>query len=131
MTVSNGGYRATTVLTHGTPQEDEEQSDGVENVIGGNPQDELQVEGVELGDEEENDDADDGDPPLKTGQWVPGEFNPAMRRKLTKESLDFPSECRDLVETSPVVGLHAEIPAKYTTGVESLNTRIAGPDLSV
>ena len=80
-------------------------------MIGRNPQDKLEIESVELGDQKENDDADDGDPPLKTGQRVPGEFNPAVRRKLTKESLDFPSECWNLVESPPVVCLHTEVPS--------------------
>ena len=108
------------LLTDGAPQQDQEESDGVENVVGGNPEDELEIEGVELGDQEENDDADDGDPPLKTGQRVPGELNPAVRRKLTEESLDFPSKGWDLVESSPVVGLHAEIPTCFRSKL--LNT---------
>ena len=100
------------LLTDGAPQQDEEEPDGVENVVGRNPEDELEIEGVELGDQKENDDTDDGDPPLKTGQRVPGELNPAVRRKLSKESLDFPSKGWNLVESSPVVGLHAEIPTR-------------------
>ena len=119
-------------LTDGAPEQDEEKSDGVENVVGRNPQDELEIEGVELGDQKENDDADDGDPPLETGQRVPGEFNPAVRRKLTKESLDFSSKCWNLVEASPVVGLHAEIPTQHSKHVfwrriQEYNV----PDLSV
>ena len=35
------------ILTHGAPQEDEEQSDGVEDVVGGHPEDKLEIERVE------------------------------------------------------------------------------------
>ena len=45
------------MLTHSTPQENKEESDGVEDVVGGNPQNELEIEGVELRDEEEDGDA--------------------------------------------------------------------------
>ena len=96
-------------------------------MIGRNPQDELEIEGVELRDQEENDDADDGDPPLKTGQRVPGELNPAVRRKLTEESLDFPSKGWDFVESPPVVGLHAEIPTCFRSKL--LNT-VTSPSLT-
>ena len=66
------------MLTHSTPQENKEESDGVENVVWRNPEDELEIEGVELGDKKEDDDADDGDPALEAGQRVPGELNPAV-----------------------------------------------------
>ena len=83
-------------------------------MIGRNPEDELEIESVKLGDQKENDDADDGDPAFKTGQRVPGEFNPTVWRKLAKESLDFPPEGWNLVEASPVVSLHAEVPTEHT-----------------
>ena len=109
------GFRSPAVLlTDGPPKQEEEKSDGIEDVIVRNPEDELEIESVKLGDQKEKDDADDGDPALKAGQGVPGEFNPAVRRELAKESLDFPPEGWNLVETSPVVGLHAEVPIQHT-----------------
>ena len=70
-------------LTDGAPEQDEEKSDGVENVVGRNPQDELEIEGVELRDEKEDGNAQDGHPPLEAAQRIPRELNPAVRRKLT------------------------------------------------
>ena len=92
-----------------------------------NPEDELEIECVELRDEEENGDAEDGHPPLEAGQGVPGKLDPSMRRKLTKEPLDLPSECWNLVKASPVVGLHAEV----SEGVHSEDgsTTIADDDV--
>ena len=48
-------------------------------MVGRNPEDKLEIEGVELSDEEEDSDAEDGHPSLKAGQRVPCELNPAMR----------------------------------------------------
>ena len=94
------------------------------------PEDELEIECVELGDEEEDDDADDGHPPLKAGERVPCELDPAVRRKLTQEPLHLPSEGRDLVESPPVVGLHAQIPGQ-TVRVAVLFLTVEGENLSV
>ena len=73
------------------------------------PEDKLEIECVELSDEEENCDAEDSHPSLKTRQGVPGELYPAMRRELTKESPDLASECWYLIQSSPVIGLHPVI----------------------
>ena len=78
-------------------------------MVGGNPENKLEIEGVELCDEEEDGDAEDGHPPLEAGQGVPGELYPPVRRELTKESFDFTTECWDLIQSSPVVGLHSQI----------------------
>ena len=94
------------LLTDSSPEEDKEKSDGVEDMVGRDPEDKLEIEGVELCDEEEDGDAEDGHPPLETGQRVPGELNPTVGGKLTKEPLDLASECWDLIQASPVVGLH-------------------------
>ena len=99
------------ILTYGSPQQNKEESDRIEDVIWRDPEDKLEIESVELRDEEEDDDADDGHPPLKAGERVPGELNPAVRRKLTKKSFDFPSECWNLVQSPPVVCLHTEVPS--------------------
>ena len=63
----------------GAPQEHEEEPQPVDPVLGGPPQHELQVERVELGEEEEEHDAQDGQPPLKGREGVPGELDPAVR----------------------------------------------------
>ena len=78
-------------------------------MVGGNPENKLEIEGVELCDEEEDGDAEDGHPPLEAGQGVPSELYPPVRRELTKESFDFTPECWDLIQSSPVVGLHSQI----------------------
>ena len=70
------------ILTHGTPQEYKEQSDWVENVVGGNPEDKLEIEGVKLRDQKEDGDAQDGHPALEAAQRIPRELNPTVRRKL-------------------------------------------------
>ena len=98
------------LLTHGTPQENKEQSDRVEYVVGGNPEDKLEIERVELRNEEQDGDAQDGHPPLEAAQRVPRELYPAVWRKLTKETLDLSSKCRNLIKSPPVVSLHAQIP---------------------
>ena len=98
------------MLTHSTPQENKEESDGVEDVVGGNPQNELEIEGVELRDEEEDGDAQDGHPPLEAGQGIPRELYPAVWGELAKEPLDLASEGGDLIESPPVVGLHTQVP---------------------
>ena len=98
------------ILTHSTPQENKEQSDRVEYVVGGNPEDKLEIERVELRNEEQDGDAQDGHPPLEAAQRVPRELYPAVWRKLTKETLDLSSKCRNLIKSPPVVSLHAQIP---------------------
>ena len=75
-----------------------------------NPEDKLEIEGVELGDEEEDGDAQDGHPPLEAAQRVPRELDPAVWRKLTEETLDLSPESGNLIEGPPVVSLHAQIP---------------------
>ena len=54
-------------------------------MVGGNPEDELEIERVELRDQEEDGDAQDRHPPLEAAQRVPRELDPAVRRKLTNE----------------------------------------------
>ena len=65
-------------LTDSSPEQYKEKSDWVEDMIGRHPEDKLEIESVELGDEEEDGDAEDGHPPLKTRQRVPGELYPAV-----------------------------------------------------
>ena len=92
-----------------------------------NPEDKLQIEGVELSDEEKNGNAEDGDPSLKAGQWIPGKFYPSMRRKLTKESFDLSPKCGYLVQPPPVVGFHTEVSESVNT--EDGSTSIANDDI--
>ena len=80
-----GGKGGWTLLTHSAPEQYEEQSEGVEDVVGRHPEHELEIEGVELRDEEEDRDAEDRHPPLEARQRVPRELDPAVRRKLTNE----------------------------------------------
>ena len=79
-------------------------------MVGGNPEDKLEIERVELRDEEEDGDAQDGHPPLEAAQRVPRELDPAVWRKLTKETLDLSSKRGNLIEGPPVVSLHTQIP---------------------
>ena len=48
----SGEGRADSLLTHSAPEQYEEQSEGVEDVVGRHPEHELEIEGVELRDEE-------------------------------------------------------------------------------
>ena len=50
-------------LTYSSPEENEEQSDGIEEMVGWNPEDELEVERVQLCDQEASDQANDREPP--------------------------------------------------------------------
>ena len=136
--MDRGEGRADSLLTHSAPEQYEEQSEGVEDVVGRHPEHELEIEGVELRDEEENRDAEDRHPPLEARQRVPRELNPAVRRKLTnegsvligtltnkgsvlgsqgpmssnhlaEESFDFAPESGNLIQSSPVIFSHSEI----------------------
>ena len=80
-----GGKGGQALLTHSAPEQYEEQSEGVEDVVGRHPEHELEIEGVELRDEEQDRDAEDRHPPLEARQRVPRELDPAVRRKLTNE----------------------------------------------
>ena len=48
------------ILTYGSPQQNKEESDRIEDVIWRDPEDKLEIECVELRDEKEDDDEDDG-----------------------------------------------------------------------
>ena len=69
----------------GAPQQHEEEPQPVDPVLGRPPQHELQVERVELRQEEEEDDAQDGQPTLEGRQRVPGELDPALRAAMDGE----------------------------------------------
>ena len=96
------------------------------------PEHELEVEGVELGDEEEEDDAEDGQPTLEGGQRLPLEFNPAVRAverekrglqsvvngrlvvtipELCHDSLDLAPVRGDVPKPAPVISLDGQVPA--------------------
>ena len=62
----------------GAPQEHEEEPQPVDPVLGGPPQNELQVECVELREEEGEHDAEDGQPSLEGRERVPGELDPVV-----------------------------------------------------
>ena len=68
----------------GAPQQHEEEPQPVDPVLGRPPQHELQVERVELRQEEEEDDAQDGQPTLQGRERVPGELDPAVRAAMGK-----------------------------------------------
>ena len=108
--MDRGEGRVDSLLTHSAPEQYEEQSEGVEDVVGRHPEHELEIEGVELRDEEEDRDAEDRHPPLEARQRVPRELDPAVRRKLTEETLDLSPESGSLIEGPPVVRLHTQIP---------------------
>ena len=57
-------------ITYSSPEKDEEEPDGVEEMVGRHPEHELQVEGVQLRDQEAGDEADDSEPPV--GKVWPG-----------------------------------------------------------
>ena len=63
---------------HRAPEEHEEEAGKVEPVVGLPPEDELEVEGVELGEEEDEDDEEGGQPALERGERVPRELDPAV-----------------------------------------------------
>ena len=63
----------------GAPQQHEEEPQPVDPVLGGPPQNELQVKCVELREEEEEHDAQDGQPSLQGRERVPRELDPAIR----------------------------------------------------
>jgi hypothetical protein len=62
-----------------SPEEQEEEPDPMEPVLRRDPENKLQVEGAQLGEEKHEDDPTDGQPPLEGGQRVPGELDPSMR----------------------------------------------------
>lgn len=64
---------------HGAPQQHEEEPQPVDPVLGGPPQDELQVKCVELREEEEEHDAQDSQPSLEGREGIPCELDPAIR----------------------------------------------------
>ncbi len=63
---------------HGAPEKQEEEPETVEPVFRGELQDELQVERVQLCDQEHEDDAAHGQPPLQRRQGVPRKLDPSV-----------------------------------------------------
>ena len=73
--------------SHRSPEEHEEKTHSVEPVLGLPPENELEIKGVELCDEEHDDETEHSQPTLQGGQGIPGELNPRVRTgKIKKES---------------------------------------------